>query len=291
MATTSAARPAPPRLTPGAFLVRGLAAGLIAGLVTFVVAFALGEPSVDRAIALEGAGGHSHGAAADDHDQGHDQGHDHGAADAQADEQAAGPGMVEVSRDVQRTWGLLTGAIVIGPALGGLAALAAAALVGRLGGLSARGSTALVALLGFVAVALVPFAKYPATPPAVGSGDTIGGRTAAYFAMLMISVLAMIAAVVLARHLATVRGVEPWTAAALAGLGYLTVVGVAAGLLPTVDELGDFPASVLWSFRRGSLLTLAALWASLGVVLVALVGRLHDRVASDLRRRELAASL
>lgn len=288
MATTSAARPAAPRLTPGAFLVRGLAAGLVAGLVTFVVAFALGEPSVDRAIALEGAGGHSHGAAADDS---HD--HDHGAAgaDAQVDEQADGPGMVEVSRDVQRTWGLLTGAVVIGPALGGLAALAAAALVGRLGGLSARGSTALVALLGFVAVALVPFAKYPATPPAVGSGDTIGGRTAAYFAMLMISVLAMIAAVVLARHLATARGVEPWTAAALAALGYLAVVGLAAGLLPTVDELGDFPASVLWSFRRGSLLTLAALWASLGVVLVALVGRLHDRVASDLRRRELAASL
>lgn len=269
-------------LTPAAFLLRGLAAGLVAGLLTFAVAFAVGEPHVDRAIAIEEAGsGQAHSHADDAAEQG-----DH------AEEEAG----TVVSRSTQRTWGLLTGTVVIGPALGGLVALAAAAVVGRLGTLSARGSTALVALLGFVAVALVPFLKYPANPPAVGSGDTIGGRTASYFALLLVSVLAMIAAVVVARRLATPteqggRGIEAWTAAIMAAVGYVAVVSAVALLLPTVDELGDFPASTLWAFRRSSLLTLATLWASIGVVLVVLLGRLHDRASAEVRRRELAASL
>ena len=258
-------------LTPAAFLLRGLVAGLVAGLFTFAVAFALGEPHVDDAIALEEA---------------------HAAAEppaAGAAEEHHQPGMVEVSRENQRSWGLLTGTLAIGTALGGLAALAAAAVVGRLPGLGARGSTALVALIGFVAVALVPFLKYPATPPAVGDPDTINGRTVAYFGMLLVSVLAAIAAVVVARRL--LGRVDGFTAIVLAAAGYLAVVGVTAALLPTVDELGSFPADTLWSFRRSSLLTLATLWGVLGVVLTGLVGRLYDRVSADAERRALAASL
>lgn len=246
--------------------------GLVAGLIAFVVAFAFGEPYVDDAIALEES------AAA--------QPHAEHAEEAQ--EPADQDGMVEISRENQKSWGLLTGTLAIGAALGGLSSLAAAAVLGRLG-LSARGSTALVALLGFVAVALVPFTKYPATPPAVGSGDTIGGRTASYFGLLLVSVLAAIAVVVLANRLR--RRYDGWTAAFVGAGAYVAVVSVAAYLLPTVNELGDFPADTLWYFRRSSLITLAALWASIGVGLTLLVGRLHDRAAADLARRELAASL
>lgn len=261
-----------PALSPGAFLLRGLAAGLIAGLIAFAVAFAFGEPYVDDAIAVEEA------AAAPA-----DEGATHGDADHAED---AG---VEVTRENQRSWGLLTGTVAIGVALGGLTGLAAAAVVGRLGRLSARASTALVALLGFVSIALVPFAKYPATPPAVGSGETIGGRTAAYFALLLVSVLAVIAAVVVANRLRA--RMDAWTAATLAAGGYVLVVAVAGWLLPTVNELGDFPADTLWYFRRSSLLTLAALWAAIGVALVPLVGQLVDRANADAQRRALAASL
>lgn len=261
-------------LTPAAFLIRGLAAGLAAGLVAFLVAFAFGEPYVDDAIGLE--------EAAATHVT-----HDQATADAVAEDDHAG--IVEVSRENQRSWGLLTGTLAIGTALGGLTALAAAAVIGRVGTLSARGSTALVALLGFVAVALVPFAKYPATPPAVGSGDTIGGRTASYFALLLVSVLAAIAVVVVAARLRA--RIDGWTAATVAAGGYLAVVTATAWLLPTVNELGDFPADTLWYFRRSSLITLAALWATIGVMLVALLGRLHDRAQAAAVRRELAASL
>lgn len=264
-------------LTPAAFLIRGLAAGLVAGLLAFVVAFAFGEPYVDDAIALEESAAAPAPAdrAADDH-----------ATDDHAEEET---GAVEISRENQKSWGLLTGTLAIGLALGGLVSLAAAAVIGRLGGLSARGSTALVAAIGFVAVALVPFAKYPATPPAVGSGETIGGRTASYFALLLVSVLAAIAMVVLANRLRA--RMEPWNAAMIATGGYVLVAGVAAWLLPTVNELGSFPADTLWSFRRASLITLASMWATIGVVLVVLVGRLHDRATADAHRRALAASL
>jgi len=261
-------------LTPGAFLLRGLIAGLVAGLFTFAVAFALGEPHVDDAIALEEAQAAAEPVPAP-------------AAEAEAEHEESG--MVEISRENQKSWGLLTGTLAIGTALGGLTALAAAAVVGRLRNLGARGSTALVALIGFVSVALVPFLKYPATPPAVGDPDTINSRTTEYFGMLLVSVLAAIAAVVVARRLA--QRIDGFTAIVLAGIGYLAVVAVTAALLPTVDELGSFPADTLWYFRRSSLLTLATLWGVLGIVLTGLVGKLYDRATADAERRALAASL
>lgn len=260
-------------LRPASFLIRGLAAGLVAGIIAFVVAFALGEPQIDDAIALEEA------AAA--------QLSEEEVAAEEAD--AAEPGMVEVSRDNQKSWGLLTGMAVVGTALGGLTALAAASVIGRLGRLSPRGSTLLVAGIGFVAVALVPFLKYPATPPAVGDPDTIGNRTSEYFAMLLISVLAAIAMVVLARRL--LSRFDGVTAGLIAAAGFVGVVTVAGLLLPSVNEVGAFPADLLWYFRRSSILTLASLWATIAVVLTVLVGRLYDAAAADAERRALAASL
>jgi hypothetical protein len=271
MSTLSAG--AKPALTPAAFLVRGLVAGLLAGLIGFAVAFAFGEPQVDDAIALEEAA------------TAHLTPEELAAEKDEAEE----PGVVEISRDDQRSWGLLTGTVAIGTALGGLTALAAAAVIGRLGRLSARGSTLLVAGIGFVAVALVPFLKYPATPPAVGDPDTIGSRTAEYFALLLISVVAAIAAVVVARRLmARFDGV---TAGLVVAGGYAVVVTFAGLLLPGVNELGTFPADTLWYFRRASILTLASIWATIAVVLTVLVGRLYDAAAADAERRELAAGL
>src|SRR3954447_15690428 len=141
-------------MTARAFLVRGLLVGLLAGFATFLVAHQVGEPHVETAIALEEA------ASADEHAA--KAGHVHGEDGA------------TVSRPNQRTWGLLTGSLAVGLAVGGIVALVAASVVGRIGPLPPGQSTALVGLVGFAAVALVPFLKYPAPPPAVGAGDTIG---------------------------------------------------------------------------------------------------------------------
>ena len=94
-----------------------------------------------------------------------------------------------VSRGNQRTWGLLTGTLAVGVALGGLVALVAAAVARpdrspRRPASRPRSSRWSASSPS----ALVPFLKYPATPPAVGNPDTIGDRTTEYFAFLLVSV-------------------------------------------------------------------------------------------------------
>ncbi len=260
-------------MTTRDFLVRGLLVGLAAGLLTFFVANVFGEPSIDAAIALEEAAAPSEPVADDGHT------HSHGEEDE---------GTV-VSRSTQRTFGLATAMLIVGSALGGLVGLASAFAMGRLRRLSPAQSTALMALLGFVSFALVPFVKYPATPPAVGSGETIGARTGYYFAFVLISVLAMVAAVVIGRALlARVRTTE---AVAIAAGGYLLVVVAAGHLLPTVNEVGDFPGDTLWFFRRASLITLATMWALIGIGLTAWIARLHEAQTIAHAKRELAHSL
>ena len=267
-------------MTARAFLVRGLLAGLIAGFAAFLVAHQVGEPQVDRAIALEEA------AAADthSHSEGSEEaGHSH-AEPADGEDEGT-----TVSRSTQSTWGLLTGTLAVGLALGGLVGLVSASVLGRIGRLGPGQSTALVAAVGFVAVGLVPFLKYPATPPAVGNPDTIGSRTMEYFVFLLVSVAAAALAVLLGSRLSARYG--GYVAVLAGAAAYLIAVSVVGLLMPTVNEVGDFPADTLWYFRRASLFTLATLWAVIGIVLTGLVGRLFHTEEAALRRRELAATL
>jgi len=259
-------------MTARAFLVRGLLAGLLAGIATFCVGYTVAEPQIQAAINVEES--HAETATAD--------------PSAAADHHHEENGTV-VSRHNQRTWGLLTGSLVLGLAFGGIVALVAAGAVGRIGALSAGQSTALMALLGWLSMSLVPFLKYPANPPAVGNAETINARTTDFFAFLLVSVVMAVVAVVVAQRLWSRVGTYP---AVLAGLGvYLVVVVVAGLVLPTVNEVGDFPADTLWYFRRASLITSATMWAVLGAVLSGLVGRLYSREQSIASRRALAASL
>ena len=250
-------------MNPRNFLIRGLLAGLIAGLLAFAVAYTVGEPPVDAAIALEEA---------------------NAVHEAEGEDPSS-----EVSRADQSTWGLATGTLALSVTVGGVVGLASAFAAGRMGRLRPSQSTALVALIGFIAAGLVPFLKYPATPPAVGNPDTLGARTTEYFGMLGISLLAAIGAVLLARRLLSSLGT--FRTIIVAGGTYLLVVILAAVLMPTVNELGDFPADTLWYFRLASLLTIATMWGTIGVVLTGLVGRLYERETSAAARRDLAATL
>ena len=194
-----------------------------------------------------------------------------------------------MSRENQSTWGLATGTFAVAVTLGGVVGLVSAFAAGRLGRLRPSQSTALVALMGFIAVGLVPFLKYPAAPPAVGNSDTISSRTLEYFSMQGISVLAAIAAVLWARRM--LESLGTYRSLLIAGSWYLLVVIVAGLLLPTVNEIGDFPADTLWYFRRASLMTLATMWGVIGIALAGLIGRLYDRESAAGARRDLAKSL
>ena len=260
-------------MTARAFLVRGLLAGLLAGFAAFLVAHQVGEPHVERAIALEEAARrrprpHAHA--------------DEPPTAATADEDEG----TVVSRANQRTWGLLTGTARRRhrPRRPGRA-WSRPAVVGRIGRLGPRPVDGAGRRWSASSrSALVPFLKYPATPPAVGNADTIGNRTGR-----VLRVPADLAspppslrpcsrpARCWQRYGGVRRRARPASAA------YLVVVVVAGLLMPTVNEVGDFPADTLWYFRRASLFTLATLWAVIGVVLTGLVGRLFRAEDAALR--------
>ncbi|GIF66655.1 membrane protein [Asanoa ishikariensis] len=237
-------------LSPRSLLIRGMLVGLAAGVLAFVFAYLVGESPIDAAIAFE---------------------------EAHADPAAAGEPAL-VSRTVQSTVGLLTATLIYGVALGGIFSMAFAAAYGRLGQLGPRATAALVALAGFVVVALVPFLKYPANPPATGSEDTIGRRTSLYFLMLVIALASLALAIYIGRSQVARFGL--WNAAIIAAGAFVAVIVVAHVLLPSIEEIPEgFSPIVLWNFRLASLGTQVVVWTALGLGLGAVVERSLRREA------------
>ena len=219
-------------------LLRGMLAGFVAGLFVFAFARWIGEPQVDRAIDFE-------------------------TSIDQAKGEAPEPEMV--SRKIQKSIGLLTGAVVYSTALGGIFGLVFAYGRGRLSLARPREFAALLAAIGFITVVLVPSLKYPANPPSVGNPDTIGVRTGAYFLLIAISLTAMIFTVKVGRRWS--KSLGAWNGSILSALLFLSLVWVASHFLPPIDEVpAGFPASLLWKFRIASWETQAVLWSLLGLL-------------------------
>jgi hypothetical protein len=238
-----------------AFLIRGLLAGLLGGLAAFAVAYVVGEPSVRAAIAIEQAG--------EEH-----------ANDGHARAGTAEPAAAEeVPRSLQSTAGLLTGTLVGGVTIGGLVGVLSALALGRLGRLGIRATSLTIAGIGFLAIYAVPFLAYPPNPPGVGRSETIGDRTALYFLMMAISVIAAITAIMVGRRMARHWGA--WYAGLAAVGGYLLVTLAAVAMMPGINEVpAGFPAQVLFDFRIASFATQLTLWGVLGVALAELGHRL-----------------
>jgi hypothetical protein len=249
-------------MTTGSLLWRGMIVGFIAALLAFGLLKLVGEPAVDRAIAFESAMDEAKAKA------------EHDAAVAKGETPPPYEEEPElVSRPVQAGIGLLTGVAVYSTAFGGLFALVFALTYGRMADLGPRATSAVLAGVGFIAVYVTPMLKYPANPPAVGLPETIGMRTSLYFAMILISLAAMIAAGMLRNRLKARFGV--WNSALIAGGAYIVVMAAVAFALPEVNEVPqEFPATVLWQFRIASLGGQVILWATLGLLFGAAAERL-----------------
>lgn len=240
----------------------GLLAGAVGAVLAFVFARLCAEPVIGRAIAFEDGrtdAENAHGV------------HEHGAE--------------LFTRGVQAGPGLGFGVLIFGLAMGALFAVLFSVVYARTGTGQPQALSLLLAAGAFGAVYVVPFAKYPPNPPAVGQSDTIGARTGWYLVMVLASVVLAIGAVWLARRLAARFGA--WNARLLAGGAYLVAVVVVAVLLPSVDETPEplrdaagtiiypgFPADVLYEFRLLSLATQLVLWAGIGLVFATISGRL-----------------
>jgi predicted cobalt transporter CbtA len=219
-------------------LLRGMLVGLVAGLVLFAFARWTAEPQVDRAIAFE-------------------------ASMDQTKGESPEPEMV--SRKIQRGIGLLTGAVVYSSALGGIFGLVFAFSQGRFGVSSPRALALWISVLGYISVALVPSLKYPANPPSVGSPETIGMRTAAYFLAIALSLASMTLSLQLARRLSRRFGV--WNGSLLSMFLFALLTVTLLSFLPAIDEVPQgFPASLLWQFRIASWEMQLLLWGTLGLL-------------------------
>ena len=230
-----------------AYLRRGMAAGLLVGLLAGVFAFFVGEPILDRAIALEEA---AH------HEEGHEE---------------------VFSRSTQKA-GLFFATGLFGVTTGGVFGISYAFFRERLAdGSDVKRSISLAGAI-FAGAFLIPFLKYPANPPTVGEPATIRERTAAYFTLVALSLLAIFLAWLAARALKS-RGINARNRRLMAGAGLVVVIGVLFMLLPAAPSSVGFPSGLLWAFRLSSFGTQLIFWAGLGVLFGLLCERANRKGA------------
>jgi predicted cobalt transporter CbtA len=240
-------------------IARGLLAGAIGGLLAFLFARIFVEPVIDRAIAYEDEAVHAHGA------------HEHG---------------VELfARGVQANIGMGFGVLAFSVAMGALFAVAYCVAYGRVGDISPRLLSVVLAGGMLLSLYVIPFLKYPPSPPALSLDETIRQRTLLYLLMVVLSAALLVAAVYAGRRLVSQLGA--WNATLAAAGGYVVALAVVMLILPSIHETpGDFPADVLYEFRLYSLGTQLVMWAAIGLVFAPMVARL----LGDARRRETISS-
>ena len=196
---------------------RGALAGLIAGVLGVVFARIWVEPVIAKAI---------------DYESGRD---DVLATLNTAAGLQVGPEGPEIfSRSMQSTLGLATGIIVFSVAMGALVAVAYLVLHGRF---AARPQYLawLLCGFGFLGVFLLPFAKYPANPPAIGHSFTIVTRGQLYLTMVAASLVLLGLGVFVAHRLSGRMG---WFRATLiAAAGFFVAYGALLAVMPSFGEL------------------------------------------------------
>lgn len=230
-----------------AYLRRGMAAGLLVGLLAGVFAFFVGEPILDRAIALEEA---AH------HEEGHEE---------------------VFTRSTQKA-GLFFATGLFGVTTGGVFGISYAFFRERLAAGSDFKRSITLAGAIFAGAFLIPFLKYPANPPTVGDPATIRERTAAYFTLVALSLLAIFLAWLAARALKS-RGINARNRRLMAGAGLVVVMGVLFLILPAAPSSDGFPSGLLWAFRISSFGTQLIFWAGLGVLFGLLCERANRKDA------------
>ncbi len=230
-----------------AYLRRGMAAGLLVGLLAGLFSFFAGEPAMDRAVALE--------------------------------EASSGPHHEEVfSRSTQKI-GLFFATGLFGVTVGGIFGLAFALFRERIAARSDFERSVYLAGAIFAGAFLIPFLKYPANPPGVGDPSTIRERTAAYFALVALSLLAVLIAWLAARALKA-RGMETTRVRLVVGAELVVTVGLLFLILPAGPSASGFPAGLLWEFRLASLGTQLVFWAGLGPLFGLLCERANRKGAA-----------
>jgi predicted cobalt transporter CbtA len=216
----------------GNFIRRGAIAGLAGGAASALFLLLVGEHTIGDAIRLE--------------------------------EKRGGGGEEVFTRGTQIFGGAL-GVILVSVAMGVIFAATFAAVRHRLPGRDDWQRSITWAATAFVVVYLVPFAKYPPNPPAVGNPATIDERTILYFAMLAWSIAAFFVATRMSGWLRARRVADPARQSAIV-VAWMVLVGAGFALLPGSPDAVTAPATLIWRFRLASAGGALMLWAVTGVV-------------------------
>ncbi|MBO0843554.1 MAG: CbtA family protein, partial [Nocardioides sp.] len=219
------------------------------------------------------------------------------------------------SRGVQMNVGMGAGLVLFGAAMGALVAVAYCVAVGRIR-LGSFKLALLVPVFFFVGMYAVPFAKYPANPPAIGHPDTIRMRGALYLVTVFVSCLALFLAVYVGQRLH--RRLSLYWTVIVMGVAYAVVMGVLFVVLPPVGHLHanlaeygrqttetplplrspdgrivfpGFPADLLAQFRAYSIAAQVILWGAIAVVFAPLAERVVEPEQASRRRTERAAAV
>jgi hypothetical protein len=214
-------------MSPLTFIGRGGLAGAAGGLLSGLVSLVLAEPVIDHAIALEHAKSTEH---------------------------------VEelFTRDVQYV-GLLVATVLTGLAIGIIFGAVYAWLHRQDPQTDPWGRALRLSGAGFAGVSLLPFLRYPASPPGSGGPETVTSRTIGWLAAITIGIVTMVVVSLVRRSIAAVHVRQ----LAMAGV---VVLGLAVlFLLPGSTDVSGVPSDLLWTFRLFSLLSTGLIWAGLGV--------------------------
>ena len=221
-------------------------AGLLAGVVAATFHYFLTEPLIDRAVEMEKRSHQSPGAT-------HEE--------------------PVVSRSVQKL-GLFLGFFLYGVAWGILFGLLAYAIRPWLTAASGRSSFFLALLLGW-SVAIFPLLKYPASPPGVGEGETIGYRQELFLLSIALSLIGTFAALAAERSFRHVRRAR--AVVLVSYLIYLVVIFVA---LPSNPDPVKLPFELVREFRALSLAGQLLFWTTMAGAFWWLCGRQNHRLRS-----------
>jgi predicted cobalt transporter CbtA len=241
-------------------LIGAVIAGILAGLLASVLLTFTAEPVIDQAIALE----ESHHAA-------------------EAHNAAAEPELV--SRSEQKGFGRFAAYGLGGAAYGVIFGIAFLALRRRPGGAFSRALLAGTLVAG--AFTLMPFVKYPPSPPAVGDPATISERQWKYLALIFLSLVVLAAAARLSGKLRERQWLDDERLIAV-GLAIVVPLSLVCALLPPFPDPIEVPANLVWRFRIASLGGNLLLWAVLTVAFGAAAVRQERELTSPVPQAAMA---
>lgn len=229
----------------GIVLLAGCSAGVIHGLVNLVLI----EPYLDRAIGIE---------------------NQHMFASGEAKDTPQFWAEYYSYRAWQKGGQLLAGAI-LGTSIGALYGIVFGYSKNSLPGNSIPKKALVLAGIMWLALYIIPFAKYPANPPTVGDPETIVLRQTLYVAYIAISGFGALAFYQLYKRLKSKK--------AIAFAGYAGLMSAAFALMPQNPDAITTSMDLINGFRAVSIVGVSAFWISVGLILGVLWQKLQpDKV-------------